>query len=452
MIMHWLMGAAILAGLSGAPPGAMVDTIPRGELTLGEVVESALATHPELAGARARLRVAEAEAGQARASLLPAVGATALATRYEEPMVVAPLHGFDPRTPPAFDETLYQAHASASYTLFDGGARGARIRAAESRAEAAESGIAAVRDRVVMEATRAYLTALSARDIRLAHVLQVEALEAELGRARLMHAEGSSPRVALLRAEAALSQARAEREAADQNVRLALSRLTRLTELPADRVRAESLVGTTSAGPPLPGRDQLVALAMASNPALIEGRARVAAAELGVGAARGAFLPSVDLSARYSAFGSASTDPALEWQAGVQVSYPIFTGGARARRVEAAEALAGGARAELRAGERAVADAVDAALLVFRSAGARVTALEAAVEQSAEVARIEALALDAGAGIQTDYLRAEAALLRARAGLAEARRSVLEARVVLARATGELDERWLARLTEEVVR
>jgi outer membrane protein len=413
------------------------------------VVAAALATHPALGGARARLSAAESEAGEARSSRLPSVVATGHATRYEEPMVVAPLHGFDPTSPPAFDDLLYQAHASATYTLFDGGARGSRIRMAESRAEAAEAAVATARDRVIQEAVGAYLAALSARDVRAAHALQVEALEAERGRARLMHEEGAVPRVALLRAEAALSEARAGLEAADQELRLALSRLVRLTELPRSRVRADGLAPAGSGGPDPAPRDELVARALESNPALMEGRARVAAAELAVGAARSAFLPTLELAGRYSAFASASTDPALEWQAGVQVRYPIFTGGARSRRVEGARALVEGSRAELRVAERAVSDAVDAALLAYRSTRSRVAALEAAVSQSAEVARIEALALDAGAGTQTDYLRAEAALLRARAGLAEARRGVLEARVLLARATGELDERWLAGLTEE---
>jgi outer membrane protein TolC len=136
----------------------------------------------------------------------------------------------------------------------------------------------------------------------------------------------------------------------------------------------------------------------------------------------------------------------------VEVSYPLFTGGARSRGVERAAAQARAAEADIRLAARSVADGVDAGLAAYRSARARVEALEAAVAQSAEVARIEALALATGAGTQTDYLSAEAALLRARAGLAEARHAVIQARVELARATGELDAAWLSRLTEEVER
>jgi outer membrane protein TolC len=96
------------------------------------------------------------------------------------------------------------------------------------------------------------------------------------------------------------------------------------------------------------------------------------------------------------------------------------------------------ARAELEAVLREVEDGVDAALAWYRTAVARVAALEAAEAQSAEIARIEALALEAGAGVQTDYLRAEADLLTTRAALAEARHGAVEARVRLARVTGGL--------------
>lgn len=421
-------------------------------LEVDEVVRSALGTHPGVAGAVARLGAAEAEAGQARSTLFPALLATGLATRYQEPMVVAPLHGFDPRTPPAFDETLYQGHATLEYTLFDGAVRGARIRGARSRTAAAAAGVESVRDEVVAGAVSSYLDALTAREVHGAHARQVEALESELVRARLLLAEGASPRVAVLRAEATLSEARAALEAADQELRLSLHRLVRISGLEPGRVSADALVEVAPDGEPVAGREALLASALETNPGLLEARERVAAAETAVRAARGAYLPRVALTGRYSAFGGASTDPQLEWQAGVQVSYPVFTGGSRAREVERASALADAARAEAELAARRVADAVDAGLLAYRSAGARVEALEAAVAQSEEVARIEALALEAGAGVQTDYLRAEAALLRARAGLASARHALVAARVRLGQVTGRLDVDWLTPRTEGVER
>lgn len=447
MMTHWLVGALVV-GAAGLPAAPVQDTIQGGsELDLEEVLESALQTHPSLMGAEARLAAAEASAGEARSARLPTLAAAAAATRFQEPMVVAPLHGFDPRMPPAFDETLYQAHASAEYALFDGGARGARIRASESLEASAVSGVARARDAVLVEATTAYLATLTARDVLLAHEERVTALEQELERARLLFAEGATARLAVLRSEAALSRSRAERETAQEGVRLARRRLARVSGIGPARVMSAGLAPVTVRDTVLPSRDVLVAEALELNPGLAEAELRVAAAETGVTAARSAYLPRVSLTGRYSAFAAASADPVGEWQAGVQVSYPLFTGGARGAGLERAEAEAVAARADARLAERRVADAVDGTLLAYRSALARVAALEAAEAQSAEVARIEALALASGAGVQTDYLRAEAELLETRSGLAEARHAVVEARVRLAQAAGTLTTEWVARLT-----
>lgn len=444
---------ALLVGATGLGPPASVDTVQEPtRLELEDVLASALRTHPTVASAEARLKAAEAATGEARAAWLPTVAASALATQYQEQMVVAPLHGFDIRSPPQFDETLYQGHATAEYTLFDGGGRSARIRGASAGESSATSGLAVARDRVLADATSAYLAALTARDVLRAHDLWVGALEEERARARLLFEEGKTAELAVMRTEAALSRARAEREAADEGLRLALRRLSRVSGIDAVRVGSAALVEVTLRPAPLPDRGALVQQARASNPGLAQAESQVAAAETQVAAARSSYLPRVSLSGRYSAFGAPDTDFAGEWQAGVQVSYPLFTGGARVSGVERAEAEAAAARSERRLAEQRVADAVDEALLAYRSARARVAALEAAVEQSAEVARIEALALESGAGVQTDYLRAEAQLMEARSGLAEARHAEVEARVRLAQATGTLTMEWLAQTTERAER
>ena len=79
---------------------------------------------------------------------------------------------------------------------------------------------------------------------------------------------------------------------------------------------------------------------------------------------------------------------------------------------------------------------------------ALVSALRRAVQLQTEVARIEQLSLDAGAGTQTDYLRAEADLARARSLLVEAEHAEIAARVELARVVGELTTEWLNRNVE----
>jgi hypothetical protein len=63
-------------------------------------------------------------------------------------------------------------------------------------------------------------------------------------------------------------------------------------------------------------------------------------------------------------------------------------------------------------------------------------------------ARIEALILETGAGVQQDFLRAEAALFQARAGHARARYDEILALVGRARAQGALDRDWMDQALE----
>jgi outer membrane protein TolC len=87
---------------------------------------------------------------------------------------------------------------------------------------------------------------------------------------------------------------------------------------------------------------------------------------------------------------------------------------------------------------------IDRAYSAVIAARARVESLDRAVARFAEVARIEDLRLQSGAGTQTDYLKSESDLLTSRAGRIDARNGEIEARVELARVAGVLDVNWLA--------
>ncbi len=184
------------------------------------------------------------------------------------------------------------------------------------------------------------------------------------------------------------------------------------------------------------------------NPAVERARRAVQAAEAMVEVERGDGWPRLDARAGLLDFGTLTGEHVFEWQAGVQLSWPLFTGGARSASVRRAEARLQAIRAEFDEAELDAARAVDAAQAAVLEADARVEALEASVAQWTEVARIEALALDAGSGVQADLLRAQARRFQASAGLARARSDAVLARVSLARAHGTLDTRWLNRSVE----
>lgn len=442
--------ASVLTALATVLPASSRAQDPgvasENRLTLDEAVARALETHPALGTMEARLDGAKAGVGEARAAWFPSLRLSGSVTRFEEPMTVAPLHGFNPQQPPAFDETLVAGEATAAYTLFDGGARGARIEASRAEHGAAAAEVERVRTQLIAGVAGAYLRVVGNHEVLQAHQKRLAALESEESRVRALLEEGQAPEIHLLRVQAALLAARAEAVGARSALETAELDLARLLDLPPDLARRERLVpvALSSGSAAVPPREAALERVRSSNPRVAAAERAAAAAEAGVSVARSAHWPTLDAFGSYWERGGGDTDFQGEWAAGLKISVPLFTGGAVRSRVARAEAGSRAAREQVRQVELEGMGEVDAALARVEETAARVTALAAAVERQEAVVAVERVSLEVGAGVQTDYLDAEADLLEARGGLARARHALVLARVDLARVLGELDETWIA--------
>lgn len=416
--------------------------------TLLQAVRTAVAAHPTMRLAAARAQDAAAQARIAAADRLPQLALKSTAMRFQEPMIVAPLHGFDIQRPPVFDQTLIQGDLSLSYTLFDGGERGGRIGTARAQADAAELEGEAARLAIIAEVTRQYLAVHSGRGVLDAHAAGVAALRAESLRVAQLVAEGRAPRVTLLQVQAALAQAEAERIAARERLDATERALARMLGVPPAGARSERLVPAVLAEISLPDAEAARETVLQENLELAVAREQIDAARAGRRIASAQWLPRLDVVGGYLGFGSGGGDFTGEWQGGVRLTYPLFTGGARAFAVQQAGARVAVAERRHEEASLRVLDGVDRAVAAIREARARVEAGELATQHLDEVARIEQLRVTTGAGTETDYLRAEADLRRARAALVEARHTEIASRVELARLSGELSVEWLANAVE----
>ncbi len=412
-------------------------------LTLEEAVSLALGSHPVVGRARAHRTGAEARLEQARASWLPSLTTEGSLARFQEPMVVAPLHGFDPTRPPSFDRNLVQGNLSLGYTIFDGGARGARVDRAEAGVAAAAVGEELSRMDLTLQVSRAYLAVLAGEELVEAAEAQIQALESEEDRARQFLEEGKAARVDRLRVQAALSRARADAISVRSDLDLAWGRLARLTGATHQELRERALLPVKLGDDPTPSRGRTLETARSNSPDLALARRELAAAAAEVREAGSTWLPSLQAAGRYQNYGTLDGKHTQEWQATLSVAYPIFTGGARGAEEQGARAEEREAAQGLRLAELEVEEKVEDGLAALAEARARREALELGVTQSREVARIEALALEAGAGVQTDFLKAQADLFRARAALVQARHGEILARLQLARVMGELTQEWI---------
>lgn len=417
------------------------------KLSLADAVDRALARFPAVEAARARQEEAEAALNEAQAARRPRSRLTGTAFQYEEPMLVTPIHAFRPDLLPQFDETLGQATLTVSYTLFDNGADAARIRTADAQTLAAGAALGGSEQVLARRVAAAYLTALGQRQVLDAHDLRREALESELSRVQQRFEVGRAARVEILRAEAALASSEAERVRLSSALDNAERELARLLDVPVEQTRSGRLLPVEPADSQAPLREalreEMTTEGIASSPAVAQARAQVAAAEAQISLARAVARPEVRAVGNYNGWTSSQGEFTAEWNAGLQLAVPLFDGGATRSRIARTEAAHRAAQEQVRAAEIQVREEVDRAAAAVEEAEARIASLGKAVERFAEVARVQKLLLDEGAGTQTDYLNAEADLLAARAGLADARHAAILARVDLARAAGRLTPEWL---------
>ncbi|MBW7933568.1 MAG: TolC family protein, partial [Gemmatimonadaceae bacterium] len=331
MITVLLLSAAVLAPQDSA------------RLTLAGAVERALSTHPAVAVARANVDVATAEIGQTRAAWLPTVSLDGSVNKFQEPMIVWPLHGLDLRHPPAFDTELSQASLGAAYTLFDFGARSSRVKAAEAQRGAADASLGATEQQVLARTVAAYLRVLTARGVLAAEDQRVAALNSEAQRARERLAAGKSARVDTLRAAAELANAPPDRVSSAASVEVAEQDLARLMDVAYDDVHGAALAPvrlTTGIDAAPNDRRSLVTRASSANADVLAAERRASAASASIGAAKAGRLPQLQATSAIVDRGNITGRWISEWQVGVGLSWPLFTGFARERAVDRAEAAA----------------------------------------------------------------------------------------------------------------
>jgi len=411
-------------------------------LSLADAVRRALASQPGVAAARESRAAAAASVGQARAPLFPRLSATFGVNEYKIGNLVYPLSGLSLVNPPLFNTTLSQGALQLGYTLFDFGGRTSQVRLAQAQERKAEAALDATSAATVSRVANAYLRVLTTRGILDAEERQLAALRAEADRIGQLEAQGKAAHVEVLRLAAQVSRSRADEVGTRAQLEVAERDLAQLVALPVDTVRI--LVPVRLADTMLADRATLVANAELNSPDVAQAQRAAEAASAGVGVARASLVPQLQLSAAYLENGHSFTGYRPYWSAGLQLSYPIFTGGSRVSAIRLNEATARAANEQLRAAQQAAELSVDAAMATLTGARATVEALATAVTQSEEVERIRLLSLQVGSGTETDYLDAEATLLSNRASLVQARNAEIAARVELARVTGNLSPEWIA--------
>lgn len=420
---------------------AVLQTRP---LTLAELADLALRTHPASRVVWLEARAAAEQVVNAEGYFMPKVSATLGATRQyvtAEPKEGGPM-------PFGSDFLKYGPGLQVNYLVLNfGGGRQAAVEQALQTVHAADFAFNRALQTILVAVESAYYGLVSANAAAEAAGAAVQDAEAILAAADMRNRSGTGTQLEVLQAQAGLDQARYGLASARGQVLIARGGLARAVNLPAD-TPLQIVAPAGDVPPSLRERDvrRLIDDAMERRPDIAALRAQAAAQAAAVDVADAADWPNLVLTGgvgrnEYENYGSSFLQD-NDWaaSAGVSVQWSLFNGyqNRSARRIARLRAEA--ALEQLRTAELAAGADVWAKFQTYETALEKHAASQALL-RSATAAH--ALALDSyKAGLKSllDLLGAEALLAQARGQQVAARQEVFTALANLAYATGLLEQ------------
>ncbi len=324
--------AIVLAGLSSGHAMAKTD--------LMTVYQEALANSADLAAARAESQALQEALPQARSGLLPEIGLGAGAARERIDI--------DGVGSDSYSTHYYQA--SLVQPLFDA-ASWFNYQAAKAVSEQAQLEFSATQQALILEVAQAYFNVLFASDTLATARAEEEAFERQLEQARERFEVGLSARTDVLEALAGFDTARAARLTAQTNLAVSYQALTRLTRRDYD-----DLMGIRHELPVLPptpaSLQDWVDTAAVQNLSLQASRLAIESAQETLRSSRAGYAPRVNAVLNHQAsfggagggagagvggvgggLGGGGSNDVERTSIGVELTLPLYTGGATTSRV-----------------------------------------------------------------------------------------------------------------------
>lgn len=416
-------------------------------LDLAQAWAAALAQDASLRASRSGAQAVREAVPQARARLLPQVAATAGRSRNQLDETSVGLLG----TPVSREQDYYAGNVALTVRqpLYRPMER-ANLRQAEARVEEGEARLQADVQQLAVRLCQGYFEVLLAREqAELVRVQQI-ALRAQLQAATRAVQAGSGTRTDIDEVQARLDASVADELQARQSGELALRQLRTMVTEPFDAIAPLDPAALPLTAP-APGEiADWLARAEAGSPEMRAALARLDAARLEVEKARAGHRPTLDAVADVSRSQSDNINRiGSEYgsrSVGLQLSIPLYAGGAVSSAVRQALAEEQRARDTLEALRQDLAVRVHREFAGVAEGVLRIRALEQSVRSSDLAVASNSRSFEAGARTSVDVLNAQQQLAAARHELARARYVYLMSRVRLDVLAGTFDEGRLAAL------
>ncbi|MDB5837980.1 MAG: channel protein TolC [Caballeronia sp.] len=437
---------------------------PASAVSLNQLYDEALETDAQLQSARAGLTADSEQLPQARAKLLPQLSASVTASEQRTelgggfPATTGNSNGYTVSlTQPLINVASWQGYQQGQIAL-----------------TSAQAQFAAARQDLIVRLGQAYFDALSAQDSVTIVRSQKASIAEQLESAKRSFDVGQSTITDTNEAQAKYDQAISQEIAALNDLEMKLAALEQIVGHPVTRV--DGLARGVTLPPPVPAdMQQWVEMARDANYQVVLKQLAVANSQRETLKAKAGHYPTLDLIASYGknslgaagagnfggnfggGFGSGANTISPEVPAaaaelgnygayytnatvGVQLTIPLYEGGATQSRVRQTLALEDKAAADLDAARRSAALSARQAFLGVSSGLAQVRALETAEQSARTSLESNLLGYQVGVRINIDVLNAQDQLFSARRDLAKARYDTLINSLKLKASTASLTD------------
>ncbi len=407
--------------------------LPAGSLTLPVAIDLALCRNPTTRSAWAAARQQSAALGQAESAYLPSLGVTGSESRYYGEH--ADITGEIVSTP----QTARDAALTLSWTLYDFGGRGGRIKSARRLLDATTATLSSVSQQTVFNVVQSFYGVVAADASLLAAQTTEAAGENSLKVARALREGGAGTQADVLQAETAFDQAVLTRVQADATAKSARGTLAVLIGLRADQPLKLEAEPVPARVPALTARmADLMAQAVRQRPDLAAALAQRDSAEANVTVARAAGRPSISIQAGHSLADTTGVPNQNYSQVGIYVTVPIFTGYNVAYGVRQAQAALEASEANADQVRLGVSLGVWNAYYSLESSNQQLAVTSGLIKTAEENSQVAIGRYRAGVGTIVDVLTAQAGAALARQTRISAEFGWQVARTQLALALGRL--------------
>lgn len=421
---------------------------PAAAQTLQDALILAYQHNPQILSQRAHLRAQDEEVAQAIAGWRPTVTVNANAGRQAETRVFGATGSTAAGAMAGggggglIDITSVSTPRSGALVVtqnvYRGGRIEAQIRSSDFLVMVERARLGLVESTILLQAVTAYVDVVRDQATLELNINNEQVLAKQLESTQDRFTVGEVTRTDVAQAEAALSQAKAGREAAYNQLQISRANYRNIMgEVPGRLIDPGEPDG-------LPGsREEAIGLAQMQNPNVQIADYVERAARENVNIQFGGLLPTISLQGtlqKTTAQFSRQDDTEIAQILAV-LSIPIYTGGLVEAQTREAKELVGQRRLELETAQLAAIQAVTQAWEKLESARAQEASFQAAIQ--ADSVALEGVQQEASAGLRTvlDILNAEQLLLTARVSLVSSHHDAIVAAYSALNAAGRLSAR-----------